>query len=107
MAGCAPIHDAVAAFVAALKDIDGVTRVGLDNSTRAGEAEGSESAAAGSGEGCTGPDKRTSFGLTAVLAATLLGLRMLRRGEEKGIEEGLIPGLEADTEAQAKVGSLR
>jgi len=66
MAGCAPSHDAVAAFVAALKDIDGVTRVGLDNSTKAGEAEGSESAAAESGEGCTGPDKSTSFGLTAV-----------------------------------------
>jgi Tfp pilus assembly protein PilN len=66
MAGCAPSHDAVAAFVAALKDIDGVTRVGLDNSTKAGDAEGSGSAAAESGEGCTGPDKRTSFGLTAV-----------------------------------------
>ena len=50
---------------------------------------------------------QVSFGLTAVLAATLLGLRMLRRGEEQGIEEGLIPGLEADTEAQATVGSLR
>ena len=66
MAGCAPSHDAVAAFVAALKDIDGVTRVGLDNSTKAGEAAGSESGAAESGEGCTGPDKRTSFSLTAV-----------------------------------------
>ncbi|MBM3667399.1 MAG: hypothetical protein FJW90_07965 [Actinobacteria bacterium] len=51
---------------------------------------------------------QVSFGLTAVLAATLLGLRMLRRGERKGIEEGLIPGIDhADTEAQAVVGSLR
>jgi hypothetical protein len=50
---------------------------------------------------------QVSFGLAAVLAVTLLGLRMLRRGEEKGIEEGLIPGLEADTEAQAAVGSLK
>jgi hypothetical protein len=50
---------------------------------------------------------QVSFGLTAVLAATLLGLRMLRRGEKKGIEQGLIPGLEADTEAQATVGSLK
>ena len=47
-----------------------------------------------------------SFGVTAILAATLLALRMLRRGEEKGIEQGIIPGLEADTDAQAKVGSL-
>jgi len=48
-----------------------------------------------------------SFGLTAVLAVTLLGLRILRRGEKKGIEEGLIPSVEADTHAQAAVGSLK
>jgi hypothetical protein len=47
-----------------------------------------------------------SFGLTAVLAATLLGLRILRRGERKGVEEGLIPGLDADTGMQAGVGAL-
>ncbi len=50
---------------------------------------------------------QVSFGLTAVLAATLLALRMLRRGEVKSIEEGLIPGIEADTHAQASIGSLR
>jgi hypothetical protein len=50
---------------------------------------------------------QVSFGLTAVLGATLLALRMLRRGEEKGVEQGLIPGVEADTHAQAAVGSLR
>ena len=48
-----------------------------------------------------------SFGLTAILAATLLGLRMFRRGERRGIEHGLIPGLEADTDAQARAGALR
>ena len=32
-----------------------------------------------------------SLGVTATLAATILGLRMLRRGEERGAEEGLIP----------------
>jgi hypothetical protein len=47
-----------------------------------------------------------SFGLTAVLAVTLLGLRILRRGERKGVEEGLIPGLEADAGMQAATGSL-
>lgn len=34
-----------------------------------------------------------SLGVTATLAATILGLRVLRRGEEKGVEEGLIPQL--------------
>jgi hypothetical protein len=36
---------------------------------------------------------QVSLGVTATLAATILGLRMLRRGEEKGVEEGLIPTL--------------
>jgi hypothetical protein len=36
---------------------------------------------------------QVSLGVTATLAATILGLRMFRRGEERGIEEGLIPGL--------------
>lgn len=50
---------------------------------------------------------QVSFGLTAVLAATLLALRMLRRGEEAGVEQGLIPGMEAETHAQSSIGSLR
>src|SRR5882757_994831 len=36
---------------------------------------------------------QVSLGVTATLAATILGLRMLRRGEERGIEEGLIPNI--------------
>jgi hypothetical protein len=34
---------------------------------------------------------QVSLGVTATLAATILGLRMFRRGEERGVEEGLIP----------------
>jgi hypothetical protein len=34
---------------------------------------------------------QVSLGVTATLAATILGMRMLRRGEEHGVEEGLIP----------------
>jgi hypothetical protein len=36
---------------------------------------------------------QVSLGVTATLAATILTMRMLRRGEEKGAEEGLIPTL--------------
>jgi hypothetical protein len=36
---------------------------------------------------------QVSLGVTATLAATILGMRVLRRGEEKGVEEGLIPQL--------------
>src|SRR4051812_23523441 len=34
---------------------------------------------------------QVSLGVTATLAATILGLRMLRRGEVRGVEEGVIP----------------
>jgi hypothetical protein len=34
---------------------------------------------------------QVSLGVTATLAASILGLRMLRRGEKKGVEEGVIP----------------
>jgi hypothetical protein len=47
---------------------------------------------------------QVSLGVTATLAATILGLRMLRRGEEKGIAEGLIPHL--DTHEIARTGAL-
>jgi hypothetical protein len=36
---------------------------------------------------------QVSLGVTATLAATILGLRMLRRGEERGVQEGVIPNL--------------
>jgi hypothetical protein len=36
---------------------------------------------------------QVSLGVTATLAATILGLRMLRRGEVRGIQEGVIPNL--------------
>lgn len=47
---------------------------------------------------------QVSLGVTATLAATILGLRMLRRGEEKGVEEGLIPQI--DTHEMARTGAL-
>lgn len=50
---------------------------------------------------------QVSFGLTAVLAVTILGLRMLRRGERTSERQGLIPTVDHDTAMQAAVGSLR
>ena len=47
---------------------------------------------------------QVSLGVTATLAATILGLRMLRRGEERGVAEGLIPQL--DTQEIASTGAL-
>jgi hypothetical protein len=47
---------------------------------------------------------QVSLGVTATLAATILGLRVLRRGEERGVEEGVIPQL--DTHEIASAGAL-
>ncbi len=49
LSGCARGQDTVAAFVASLKEIDGVTRVGLANSSLGGS-----SSAGGSSGGCSG-----------------------------------------------------
>jgi hypothetical protein len=47
---------------------------------------------------------QVSLGVLAILASTILGLRVLRRGEEKGVEEGLIP--QPDTHEIAGTGAL-
>ena len=53
LTGCARGQETVAAFVASLKEIDGVTRVGLASSSLAGSTSGG-SPSAGSSGGCTG-----------------------------------------------------
>jgi Tfp pilus assembly protein PilN len=47
--GCAGGQDGVAGFVTALKDIDGVTRVGVESSALSAEGESASSGSAGSG----------------------------------------------------------
>jgi hypothetical protein len=51
--GCAAGQEAVAAFITTLKDIDGVTRVGVQSSELA-EQESSSAAATGSGDAAAG-----------------------------------------------------
>jgi Tfp pilus assembly protein PilN len=55
MNGCAASHDAVARFAASLKDIDGVTRVVIDSSSRSSESDsaGTTSGASTAGTGAT------------------------------------------------------
>jgi Tfp pilus assembly protein PilN len=68
IAGCAASHDAVARFASALKDIDGVTRVEIQNSTRSsdtGSNTGSTSAAAGGTSGCPAVSSSAQFAITA------------------------------------------
>jgi len=59
ISGCAAGQDSVANFVTALKDIDGVTRVGVESSELAGEEEGAGSAGGSESEGGSSSDCRT------------------------------------------------
>lgn len=54
ISGCATGHDAVAGFVGALKEIDGVTRVGVESSELSTQKEGSGSSGSGSSGGSGG-----------------------------------------------------
>lgn len=51
ISGCATGHDAVAGFVTALKEIDGVTRVGVESSELSGREEGAGSSGGSGGSG--------------------------------------------------------
>lgn len=53
MTGCAGSQDGVAGFIQALKDIDGVTRVGVESSTSGG-SESAESGSAATSSSCQG-----------------------------------------------------
>jgi Tfp pilus assembly protein PilN len=56
IAGCAPGQDAVASFVAAMEDIDGVTRVGLESSDiDTGDSSSSSSGTSSSADCNAGP----------------------------------------------------
>jgi Tfp pilus assembly protein PilN len=67
LSGCAKGQEGVAGFVTALKDIDGVTRVGLESSSLSGEEGGGE-ASSDSGGGCVG-DSVASFSITVAFDA--------------------------------------
>jgi Tfp pilus assembly protein PilN len=59
LSGCASGQQAVAGFVTTLKDIDGVTRVGIENSEVAGEEGGAGVSAGGDAGSGGGDDCRT------------------------------------------------
>lgn len=59
ISGCAAGQEAVAGLVTALKDIDGVTRVGVESSELAGQEEGAGSASESDSGGGSSSDCRT------------------------------------------------
>jgi Tfp pilus assembly protein PilN len=66
--GCASSQEAVAGFVTALKDIDGVTRVGVESSELSAGAEG-EGAGDSSGEDCRTRDFIAKFQIVVAFDA--------------------------------------
>lgn len=70
IAGCASTQDAVAGFAQALKDIDGVTRVGFEHSIigSSGAVSGATDSAS-SGEGCPSDSSVAQFGMVVAFDA--------------------------------------
>ncbi len=75
ISGCATGQEAVAGFVTVLKDIDGVTRVGVqssalaDQSSGAGVSAGGDASAAGSGDDCRTRDFIAQFEIVVAFDA--------------------------------------
>jgi Tfp pilus assembly protein PilN len=75
ISGCAAGQEAVASFVTTLKDIDGVTRVGVESSelgdqqSAAGASGGGEAAAGGSNDDCRTRDFIAKFDLVVAFDA--------------------------------------
>ena len=72
--GCAPGQDAVAGFVSALQDIDGVTRVGLSSSQigsagSTGSTGGGSASDAGTGSDCSAGPNTANFSITVAFDA--------------------------------------
>ena len=59
--GCSVGQDEVAGFIAALEDIDGVTRVGVESSTKAEEEVASAGTSTDSGDSTSEDCRKTSF----------------------------------------------
>jgi Tfp pilus assembly protein PilN len=69
LVGCGSGQEAIARFVTVLKDIDGVTRVGVESSELPPEEEGAESGPEGSGSECQTRDFIASFHLVVAFDA--------------------------------------
>jgi Tfp pilus assembly protein PilN len=66
ISGCADSHDAVARFAAALEDIDGVTRVGIESSARSSDTGSSTGSTSSTGSsGCSAGSSSAQFSITA------------------------------------------
>lgn len=106
--GCAKGQEAVAGFVTALKDIDGVTRVGVEESALPELTAGSVSADGGESSGCQTRDFIAEFHLTVAFDAAPVPVTAGVEGEvpptvTEGAEETAAEG-ESEGESEAGAG---
>lgn len=99
ISGCARGQEAVAGFVTVLKDIDGVTRVGVEESALPDVEEGSVSSDGGEQSGCQTRDFIAEFTMTVAFDAAPVPVPA---GTE---EEAPVPVAEGAEESASEAGS--
>jgi hypothetical protein len=103
LSGCATGQEAVAGFITVLKDIDGVTRVGLERSELPAEGEGGASAGGegggGSGGECQTREFISSFSLVVAFDAAPVP------PSESGAEVAPVPSETAESTASESESS--
>jgi hypothetical protein len=98
ISGCAATHDSVARFVAALRDIDGVTRVGLESSEKSTE----DAAASGGAPAPSGASTADSSG--SCVDATTFKLIVAFDGVEVDPTSGVVVPTEPPAAAADEAG---
>jgi hypothetical protein len=112
MEGCGDGHEAVARFLAALRDIDGVTRVSVLSSDRpdpSSATEGSSAGAAASGGGASGDcatrDFISKFGIVAAFDAVQVSASPQETATPPTTSEPTASGSTPSDESQVSTGT--
>jgi Tfp pilus assembly protein PilN len=112
MEGCGDGHEAVARFLAALRDIDGVTRVSVLSSDRpdpSSATEGSSAGAAGSTGGASGDcatrDFISKFGIVAAFDAVQISASAQATAPPPATSQPTASGPTASTADQSQVSA--
>jgi len=106
--GCAAGQEAVAGFVTALKDIDGVTRVGIESSELSGQEEGAGSAgeteSGGSSSDCRTRSFIAQFSLVVAFDAAPVASEGEGAGPATAVEQAQTTSSEGSGEQEGSEG---
>ena len=101
--GCGTGHEAVARFLAALRDIDGVTRVSVTTSTRPESSGSSGSGSGGSAGDCATRSFISSFGIVVAFDAVQVGTSTEDTGTAPATSEPAASGSTASASDRSQV----